>query len=445
MNCKNSDLEISSDDPFKNCCLKRKPYAEALESIVSNYSTGFVLAINGEWGTGKTTFVKMWQANLKKNGFHTIYFNAWENDFISDPIVALLGELKSAEPNFPKIESLLTSGGKVAKCIMKGVITNYFGKETTEAIKEIGEVIVKPFLEEEIANYENSLTEIKHFRTDFEEYVSVNCKDKPLVFIVDELDRCAPSYAVKVLERIKHLFSVEGIVYVLSIDKVQLANSVKGYYGSDLINADDYLRRFIDVEYTLPLPCMEDYCKYLYSYFQFEKYKFDDFMELITSLCNDKNLSLRQVEKIFSQLKIAFSLCPSFVEKHSELLLLLSYLKLHYPDLYEKLKKKKLTIQELVFKLEEAFPQAVQADLERYRWVIGDLLFYYYSSFNTGEQKRIGGLLTNSSTGSNDLAFTLNKFNKKLLLESVEWKKDGRISLDILICKIDFFENVKAR
>jgi len=195
----------------------------------------------------------------------------------------------------------------------------------------------------------------------------------------------------------------------------------------------------------LPLPCMEDYCKYLYSYFQFEKYKFDDFMELITSLCNDKNLSLRQVEKIFSQLKIAFSLCPSFVEKHSELLLLLSYLKLHYPDLYEKLKKKKLTIQELVFKLEEAFPQAVQADLERYRWVIGDLLFYYYSSFNTGEQKRIGGLLTNSSTGSNDLAFTLNKFNKKLLLESVEWKKDGRISLDILICKIDFFENVKAR
>lgn len=75
-----------------------------------------------------------------------------------------------------------------------------------------------------------------------------------MIFIIDELDRCNPYYAVKVLERIKHLFNIPNIVFVLSIDKEQLSNSIRGYYGSDLIKADEYLKRFIDIEYTLPDP-----------------------------------------------------------------------------------------------------------------------------------------------------------------------------------------------
>ncbi|MBS7564652.1 hypothetical protein KHS38_09555 [Mucilaginibacter sp. Bleaf8] len=61
MNIKHHDLVIPQDDPFKNCKLDRKQYAIALTSIIQTYPTGFVLSINNSWGTGKTTFLKMWQ------------------------------------------------------------------------------------------------------------------------------------------------------------------------------------------------------------------------------------------------------------------------------------------------------------------------------------------------------------------------------------------------
>ena len=56
------------------------------------------------------------------------------------------------------------------------------------------------------------------------------------------------------------------------MNKKQLGNSIRGYYGSDRINADEYLRRFIDIEYNLPEPSIEDFCKYLYNYFIFDDF-----------------------------------------------------------------------------------------------------------------------------------------------------------------------------
>jgi KAP P-loop domain protein len=52
------------------------------------------MAIDGEWGSGKTTFVKKWEQSLRNEGFHTLYFNVWEDDFIDDPVVGLVGQLR---------------------------------------------------------------------------------------------------------------------------------------------------------------------------------------------------------------------------------------------------------------------------------------------------------------------------------------------------------------
>src|SRR5690554_3950746 len=95
MKIKHSELEIPEVNPFEHCKLNRKQYASILTDIVSIYSDGFVLAINNEWGTGKTTFVKMWQQYLKNKDFQTVYFNAWENDFDRNPLIAILSELKT--------------------------------------------------------------------------------------------------------------------------------------------------------------------------------------------------------------------------------------------------------------------------------------------------------------------------------------------------------------
>ena len=76
----------------------------------------------------------------------------------------------------------------------------------------------------------------------------------------------------EILEKVKHFFSIPGIVFVLSIDKIQLGNAVRGFYGSEQLNADEYLRRFIDIEFRIPTPNAYDVSKYYYGYFKLKEF-----------------------------------------------------------------------------------------------------------------------------------------------------------------------------
>lgn len=82
MKIKHHDIEVDIEKPFANCKLDRKKYADALTNIVGTYADGFVLAINNEWGTGKTTFIKMWQQHLRRPaavGITIFLFHAFRN------------------------------------------------------------------------------------------------------------------------------------------------------------------------------------------------------------------------------------------------------------------------------------------------------------------------------------------------------------------------------
>ena len=78
-------------------------------------------------------------------------------------------------------------------------------------------------------------------------------ENRPLIVVIDELDRCRPSYAVELLEVAKHLFAVDHIVFVLAVNRSELAHSIRALYGSGF-DAEGYLRRFFDVDFRLPAP-----------------------------------------------------------------------------------------------------------------------------------------------------------------------------------------------
>jgi len=88
--------EIDETNPFKNDKLGRSSFALPLTTLLSGASTPYVIALDGAWGTGKTTFLKMWRAHLERRGFITLEFNAWESDYTSDPVVAFIGEIEEA-------------------------------------------------------------------------------------------------------------------------------------------------------------------------------------------------------------------------------------------------------------------------------------------------------------------------------------------------------------
>lgn len=123
LNCKDIELEVKAKAPFENDALNRHRFASVLNSIIEVYSdTGIVLSINGEWGAGKTTFVRMWRQQLIDNGYRTLYFNAWKTDFYDDALTSILGELKSEFQCNERFNDIIEKGSKISLSIGEAVI-----------------------------------------------------------------------------------------------------------------------------------------------------------------------------------------------------------------------------------------------------------------------------------------------------------------------------------
>jgi predicted KAP-like P-loop ATPase len=136
----NKPIKIPDHDIFKNDLLDRKGTIEDLSNLIVSDIQPFVFSVNADWGAGKTTFIKLWQAHLKESyKVKSIYFSAWEDDFTSDPLIAILGELKAyIEENHNELknnfEDVKKTGGKIIRnslpLILKGVAGKIIWDET---------------------------------------------------------------------------------------------------------------------------------------------------------------------------------------------------------------------------------------------------------------------------------------------------------------------------
>ena len=391
------EIKISHESPFANDKLERQEFAQMLNRVVDVYSdTGCVLAINGEWGTGKTTFVKMWLENLSLLKYRTIYFNAWETDYISDPFVALVGELKGL---LGDEEEFREKSSKVCKILLfagKTFIKTKTGIDVDDIVDEI---------KNDLDDYADQKTTFKDFKETLEKFVaSVDEGEKtPVIFVIDELDRCNPHFAVKVLERVKHLFDIPNIIFVLPISKSQLECSIKGFYGSNEIDSANYLRRFIDIEFELPKPPYGNFVDHLFDYHKFQQYferqtidknKIKDNIELFKSfvekICRCTNTELRTMDKIFVLSRIVAPQIVGDYVSEMDMVFLLCYLKLKHYDFYCQIRNHDFSLQELIKKFELLFPKQLLAentslslDYRTFIFALASLL-YAYNKNNLG-------------------------------------------------------------
>ncbi|KIQ22193.1 hypothetical protein RT99_08325 [Flavobacterium sp. MEB061] len=408
MNIKHSEITIDPENPFENCKLDRKKYSQVLTGLINSYSEGFVLAINNKWGTGKTTFIKMWKQDLINNGYKTVYFNAWENDFENNPLVAIMGELKiltkkSADPEF---KSILKKASILSKhlvpIVAQSIVDRYIDtKEIKDAIVDLSKGASDLF-ENDVNEYSAKKKGIKEFRTGLSHFIANNNDGKPLIFIIDELDRCRPNYAVSILEQIKHFFSIPDIIFVLSIDKEQLGNAICGVYGSDKIDSNEYLRRFIDIEYSIPEPENNVFHKYLYSYFGFDDFLEKNsrkqyrelasdkrsFLEISNILFSNNSITLRQQEKIFSHSRLAMRSFGDNMYLVPEIFLFLIYTKVINENYYNKIKSKTLSIPELQEEFYKIIKNKINEDTQRLLMWLEAYLVLFYTNYIHQDYRR---------------------------------------------------------
>ena len=252
------ESEIQEDNPWADDALKRSDVAEKLTNLISGQSDPFVISLHGHWGTGKTFLLKRWQQQLENDGFQAIYFNAWEDDFCDDPFVAIIGQLS----DFLKRKGIKGLADKIRKAAKPLLIQG-----TLSVVRNVSGLPpdgnLEQFADKTLADYSRQGEKKKELKTALQELSGKVKADTghPLVFIIDELDRCRPTFAIELLERVKHIFDIPDMVFVFGINRDELCSSIRSVYGE--IDADTYLRRFFDMEFMLPDIDSKTFCKFL--------------------------------------------------------------------------------------------------------------------------------------------------------------------------------------
>ena len=324
--------------------LDRKEIADRLTSIVRGQKEPFVISLDGRWGTGKTFLLKRWQQDLENQGWQAIYYNAWEDDFAGDPLISVTGQLSEH----------LKKGALWAKARKLGRLVAPFVQPVASAASIATTGVPVPNIRSTKQTPPNHLADYLEKRAakdELKKHLAELAGDvreatgQPLVFIIDELDRCRPTFAIELLERVKHIFDVENIVFVFGINRAELTKALESVYGE--IDSGTYLRRFFDMEFVLPDADPETFCRYLVRRFGLEAFfsvlrpntswYFDEDGEtLVPVVLGRMGLSLRDMDYCLRLSAVAARGTGAGGPVFPELFVLLVATKIQNPDLYRR-------------------------------------------------------------------------------------------------------------
>lgn len=334
-------IGVPKGDPFRNDKLQRGKHITRLtDTILVHAQAPFVMTLASPWGSGKTTFISMWKQYLEDKGHTCILYDAWKHDFSHEPLLSLIGEIGDTISTIqdPSIKAQCTNilvkfGDNIAELLglcgdllKLGDPISLWASPTATLLKG-GKIAVQAatkYVKSGHSTLKKSLEDFKGRLTELVGLMSMGGK-RPVYFFIDELDRCEPTYAIKLLEAIKHLFDIDGIVFILSIDKDQLSSMASTRYGAHF-DANGYLRRFIDLEYTIPEPELKDYITHLIQdIYAIENIPSDaGYIDSITTalanMCTETSIHARTIERALCRASIAlkmertrFDECPQIL------------------------------------------------------------------------------------------------------------------------------------
>ena len=225
---------------------------------------------------------------------------------------------------------------------------------------------------------------------------STSSEGLPLVIIIDELDRCKPNYAVEVLEKIKHLFLVDNVVFVLSMHHEQLEESIKKVYGSNL-DAHTYLQKFIDYPTRLPKANfsldrnISDYLRNQIKFLNIREFDNSSYVfSLFAILSNYYDLSHRQINKALYSFEVFIdSQDVNFGIEYQKscLYVFMSILKVANNDLIQKIRAGSASIKDTNNELEDLYSKN-QGDLVTSLKIYISLCFQNFDYFKDSQDQR---------------------------------------------------------
>jgi hypothetical protein len=252
---------------LKKNTIFRNEQLSVLVKLLNSIEIGSTLAIDGAWGSGKTVFVKQLQLladeSVEDYGHNTlndseisklreeqevIYFNAWENDYVGDALGATLLKL------------IADSGEGLNEAVIKRALSMI---DPSAAIKKLTHELVdleaKP-KKDKLIEHIKPLIDRREAVNELLDTIKLKKDKTRLIFIIDELDRCKPSFAVDLLEVIKHYFVRDDVTFIVATNTTQLSHTIKKYYGYEF-DGYSYLNKFFDFTFGLQKVDIANYAR----------------------------------------------------------------------------------------------------------------------------------------------------------------------------------------
>lgn len=251
--------------------LDRQPFVDQLIGIanmLADNKKNACYAINGSWGVGKTYVLDMFEKQIRNYGqegttlgkFLVLHYNCWQYDYYEEPLIAIVSAMMDAIDD--EVCLLPPETKEIIKTALREIAKDFLN-EANKFVKKKTGINIKKYLnwwKSTKANAEKKIEEQHSFDTYFDfkkklaqlkKTIGSLAKDQTVLFVVDELDRCLPEYAIKVLERLHHVFAeIPNVQVILSVDKQQLEHTVSLIFGTGE-RVEKYLSKFLNFEIKL--------------------------------------------------------------------------------------------------------------------------------------------------------------------------------------------------
>lgn len=261
--------------------LKSFLLSRVVERAEAKRPASYVLNIDAQWGQGKSFFLSRFATMLRDDKYLVAEVNAWHDDHADDPLLSVMDAIDRAVAPLVEREQRARdrwneakrTGAAIAIAAAKGATVQVAKKLIGDGIDEIGAILstglppdsakvgedlakrLGDIVDEQgkaiLANFREGKRTIARFRQSLDDFLkeaALKAQRLPLFVFVDELDRCRPPFAIAMLERMKHLFEIDQVVFVVATDTTQLSHSVGAVYGGGF-NSQGYLSRFFDRTY----------------------------------------------------------------------------------------------------------------------------------------------------------------------------------------------------
>lgn len=277
---------------------------EQILVLLSEQKQGRVFALDGKWGYGKTYILERLEKELEglqneetqDDRFYVFHYNCWQYDYYEEPVVAIVSAMLDKYGGKSEKEK----AQKVIKEIAGQIVKNKIGIDLVETHDNISKK--EQFQFDEMFGFKTTLDYTRN-------KICELTKDKTVLLVVDELDRCMPEYAIKVLERLHHMFEgLDNVIVLLAIDSTQLEHSVKEIYGEQ-VDTERYLRKFISFRVRLDTGKAQNQILNNYGYY-FSKFEnLEECCQIVLDLVKLLEIDIRNIEKLIEKIDMIHSLC----------------------------------------------------------------------------------------------------------------------------------------